>query len=169
MHGTPATSNAPPLLNAWRRLTGALCRPPRHDAPQLVVLALDPHTIANLMIAAFHANWTIRFALSPGDAVALLRKSPSVALVYDWDSHHADWRELCGACRLSGASFHLLARRPPDDLFLAVAGAGGAGVLRKPLNPEQVIAAVGFARNLGAAHPAHPDAAAIPARSAARF
>jgi len=87
MDGTPVTSNAPPLLNAWRRLTGALCRTPRHDAPQLVVLAPDPHTIANLMIAAFHANWTIRFALSPDDAAALLRRSPSVALAYDWDSH----------------------------------------------------------------------------------
>ncbi len=160
MHGTPETSDAPLLLNVWMRLKRAFFPLPPNDGPQLVVLAQGAHTVANLMIAAFHANWTIRFASSPGAAVALLRKYPSVALVYDWDSHQGDWRELCGACLLSGVSFHLLAGMPPDDLFLAVVGAGGSGVLCKPLSPEQLIATIDSARRLAAPHAAHPDAAA---------
>jgi len=133
------------MLNLLTRLKRTLCPPPRNGALQLIVLAHGAHTITTLMIAAFHENWTIRFALSPSDAMALLRKAPSVALVYDWDSHQADWRELCNACAQCGVSFLLAASTPSDDLFLAVAGAGGAGVLWKPFSAEQLIAALGDA------------------------
>src|ERR1017187_1568258 len=129
--------DAPPAPPCWRSgwwpaccpLKGTLRPVHRNGALQLVVLAQGAHTITTLMIAAFHENWTVRFALSPGDAMALLRKAPSVALVYDWDSHEGDWRELCDACVHCGVHFHLVASMPPDDLFLAVAGAGGSGGL----------------------------------------
>ena len=137
---------------------------PRHNALQLVVLAHGAHTTTTAMIAAFHENWTIRFALSPGDAMALLRKAPSAALVYDWESHEAGWRGLCSACVQRGVPFHLVANMPSDDLFLAVAGAGGSGVLWKPFRAEQMIAAIASTRSLAGmapddAHDAERDAA----------
>src|ERR1039458_10322288 len=94
---------------------------------------------------------------SEAEGMALLRKAPSVALVYDWDSHEGDWRELCDACVHCGVHFHLVASMPPDDLFLAVAGAGGSGVLWKPLSAKQMLAAIDSARSLAgtAPHDAH--------------
>ena len=157
MDRTPGTSDTPFFANLLARLKGMLRPVHRNGALQLVVLAQGAHTITPLMIAALHENWTIRFAPSPGDAMALLRKAPSVALVYDWDSHEGDWRELCDACARCGVSFLLIASMPTDDLFLAVAGAGGSGVLWKPLSAKQMLAAIDSARSLAgtAPHNAH--------------
>jgi hypothetical protein len=130
MDRTPGTSDKPFFANLLARLKGMLRPVHRNGALQLVVLAQGAHTITPLMIAALHENWTIRFAPSPGDAMALLRKAPSVALV---------------------------ASMPTDDLFLAVAGAGGSGVLWKPLSAKQMLAAIDSARSLAgtAPHNAH--------------
>ena len=154
-----ATPGTPFLVSMFARLKRVLCPQPRQKALQLVVLARGAHTTTTLMIAAFHENWNIRFALSPCDAMALLRKAPSAALVYDWDSHEAGWQEVCSACVQRGVPFHLVASMPSDDLFLAVAGAGGSGVLWKPLRAEQVIAGISSARSLagGAADDAHDE------------
>jgi len=135
------------------RLRRALCPRPSSNAMKLILLARGEHTVTTLMMAAFHENWSIRFAPTPAAAIALLRKAPDAALVYYWDSHHGEWRELCSACVQCGVPFHLVADMPPDDLFLAVAGAGGAGVLWKPLNEERVIAALALARSLAATAP----------------
>jgi hypothetical protein len=148
MDRTPGIADAPFLVNLLARLKRALCPLPRHNALRLVVLTNGAHTTTTTMIAAFHENWAIRFAVSPGDAMALLRKAPTAALVYDWDLHEGDWRELCSACVQCGIPFHLVANMPSDDLFLAVASAGGSGVLWKPLSADQVIAAIGSARSL---------------------
>ncbi len=148
MKRTPGTSDPSFLVNVLARLKRLLRPLPRNGTLQLVVLARGTHTVTTMMMAAFHENWAIRFALSPGDARALLRKAPSVALICDWDSHAGDWRELCNACVECRVPFHLAAEMPSDDLFLAVAGAGGSGVLWKPLNAKQVVAAVGSTRSL---------------------
>jgi len=144
----PGTSGTPLLVNMLARLKRILCPQPQHNPLQLVVLAHGAHTITTLMIAAFHENWGIRFAISSRDAMTLLRKAPIAALVYDWDSCGGEWHELCTACVQGGVPFHLVAGMPSDDLFLAVAGAGGSGVLWKPLRAEQVIAAISSARSL---------------------
>jgi hypothetical protein len=154
MDRTPGTPDKPFFVKLLARLKGTLRPVHRNGALQLVVLAQGAHSITTLMIAAFHENWTIRFALSPSDAMALLRKAPSIALVYDWDSYEGGWRELCDACAHCGVSFLLVASMPTDDLFLAVAGAGGSGVLWKPLSAKQMIAAIGSARSLAGTAPA---------------
>lgn len=133
------------LLARLKHALGAL---PQHCSPQLVVLAQGGHTITTFMITAFHENWTIRFALSPDAAMALLRKAPSAALVCDWDSHAANWRGLCGVCVQCNVPFYLAATNPSDDLFLAVAAAGGSGVLWKPVSAERIVAAMDSARSL---------------------
>jgi hypothetical protein len=156
MDRTPRDSDTQFLVNLLARLKRVLCPQPRQKALQLVVLARGAHTTTTLMIAAFHENWNIRFALSPCDAMALLRKAPSAALVYDWDSHEAGWQEVCSACVQRGVHFHLVASTPSDDLFLAVAGAGGSGVLWKPLRAEQMIAAIDSARSLAGTAPDDP-------------
>jgi len=141
-------------LNLLAHLKRALCPRPPHAALQVVVLAHGAHTITTLMIAAFHENWTIRYALSPDDAMAFLRNAPSAALICDWDSHTGDWRGLCRACVQCGVPFHLAATWPSDDLFLAVAVAGGSGVLWKPFNAGQIVSAIGSSGSLAGA-PAH--------------
>ena len=156
MDRTPRDSDTQFLVNLLARLKRVLCPQPRQKALQLVVLARGAHTTTTLMIAAFHENWNIRFALSPCDAMALLRKAPSAALVYDWDSHEAGWQEVCSACVQRGVHFHLVASTPSDDLFLAVAGAGGSGGLWKPLRAEQMIAAIDSARSLAGTAPDDP-------------
>lgn len=170
MDRTPGTSDAPFLVKLLVRLKGALHAPRRHNVRQLVVLADGVPTLNTLMIAAFHENWNIRRALSPADATALLRKAPSAALVYDWDSRKGDWRGLCSACVECGVPFHLLATTPSDDLFLAVAAAGGASVLWKPFSSEQIIAAISFASSLDrTAHNDARDAAGDAAMPSARL
>jgi hypothetical protein len=99
------------------------------------------------MIAAFHEDWMIRFAQSPHDAMARLGNGESTVLIYDWDHYPAAWREVCTACSRNSVPFYLVATMPPDDLFLAVAGAGGSGVLWKPLTTEQMTAAIGGRRS----------------------
>jgi hypothetical protein len=128
--------------------------PQARNAGQLVVLAHGVHTMTPLMMAALHENWNIRFAQSSGDAIARIRKAASVALIYDWDSHKSDWHAVCTACVQSGVPFYLVASSPSDDLFLAVAGAGGSGVLWKPLRAEQTVAAIVSVRSLAAPAPA---------------
>jgi hypothetical protein len=124
------------------RLKRAFCASPRPHSLQLVVLANQVNTAIPLLIAAFQQNWSIHFAPSAHHALAQLPRYPAAALVYDWDSWIGDWRELCAACVSSGVPFHLVAGKPPDDLFLAVASAGGSGVLWKPFSSEQIIAAI---------------------------
>jgi len=160
------------LVSLLARLRRALCPLSRHNAPQLVAMAHGSHTVTTLMIAAFHENWNIRFAPSSADAMALLRKAPSAALVYDWDSQEGDWRALCSACVQRGVPFCLVATLPSDDLFLAVAVAGGAGVLWKPFSAEQIVAALGSAQSLAGgavddAHDGQHDAAGRSARGGA--
>jgi len=170
MDRTPGTSDPPFFVSLWTRLKRALSRSPRHNTLQLVALAHGVHTSTTLMMAAFHEHWDIRLALSSVHAMALLRKGPTVALVYDWDSGKGDWRVLCNACVECAVPFHLVATMPSDDLFLAVAVAGGSSVLWKPLGAQQMIAALDSARSLDGmaadhACEAYPDA---PARSATR-
>jgi DNA-binding response OmpR family regulator len=148
MDRTSGIADMPFLENLLARLKRALCPLPRHNALQLVVLTSGAHTTTTVMMAAYHENWAIRFAVSPGDAMALLRKAPTAALVCDWDLHEGDWRGLCSACVRCGVPFHLVANMPSDDLFLAVAGAGGSEVLWKPLSANRVIAAIHSARSL---------------------
>ena len=105
MDRTPRDSDTPFLVSLLARLKRVLCPQPRQKALQLVVLARGAYTTTTLMIAAFHENWNIRFALSPFDAMALLGKAPSAALVYDWDSHEAGWQEVCSACVQRGVPF----------------------------------------------------------------
>ena len=149
MDRTSSTSDTPLRVNLFTRLQRALHPPSRQNARQLVVLADGLLTITTLMVAAFHEDWKIRLAPSPGNAIALLQKASSVALVYDWDSQRGDWRVLCRACVRYGVTFHLVATMPSDDLFLAVAAAGGSSVSWKPLSPEQMITALASGRILG--------------------
>ena len=145
LHRPAAGFEAPdmPFLSKLRaRIQRALQPLPRQNGMRLVVLGRGTRTITTFMIAAFQKNWDLRFALSAGDALALLRQAPQAALVCDWDSQPGDWRELCGACVRQGMPFHLIADMPPDDVFLAVAAAGGSSVLWKPFNADQVIAAM---------------------------
>ena len=167
MDRTPGMSDTPFLVDLLARVKRALYPQPRRNVLQLVVLPHGTPTITTLMIAAFHEKWRIRFALSPRHAMVLLRKGPNVALVYDWDSHSGDWLEMCRACVQCGVPFHLVAEMPSDDLFLAVAGAGGSGVLWKPFNAEQVVAAIGSARSLAGTAP--DDSPIRESRGASRF
>jgi hypothetical protein len=153
VHGTLGRPDGSLLVNLLARLKRALCPVPQRKALQLVVLAARVETTIPLMMAALHEDWNIRFAHSPAGALEMLRKAPSAALVCDWDSHAGDWRGLCNACVQCGTPFHLVAEMPSDDLFLAVAAAGGSGVLWKPLNAEQVTAAIGSARILARTAP----------------
>lgn len=98
------------------------------------------------MIAGFHEDWTVRFVQSPREAIARLRKDPCAALIYDWDYYPGAWREACAACTRYDVPFYLMAQMPSDDLFLAVAVAGGAGVMWKPLSTAQMTAAIGSRR-----------------------
>jgi hypothetical protein len=98
------------------------------------------------MLAAFHRDWDIQFGATVAALMTLLRKAPTAALVYDWDSGEGDWRLLCKDCAQYRVPFYLAATKPPDDLFLAVAGAGGSGVLWKPFSADQIIAAIDSAR-----------------------
>ena len=135
----PGTSETPLRMSLLARLKRALCPLPRHDTVQVVVMAHGVHTVTTLMMAAFHQDWKIRFPVSAGDAMAALRKAPCAAFFYDWDSREGDWRALCSASVERGVPFYLVASSPPDDLFLAVAAAGGSGVLWKPFNSRQIV------------------------------
>jgi hypothetical protein len=138
MERAPRTTGIRFLLSLLARLKHALC-PPRHEALQLVVLTSCVQTIIPLRMAAFQANWAIHFALSLDAATALLRQGGFDALIYDLDSREYDWRTLCRSCVEHGVLFHLVATMPSDDLFLAVVGAGGSGVLWKPLTAERMM------------------------------
>jgi len=81
----------PLLVSLLARLKRELCPRPRHNALQFVALAKGAHTVTTLKIAVFHESWVSRFALSAGDAMAVLHKDPSAALVFDRDSHKGDW------------------------------------------------------------------------------
>ena len=150
MRATPGTRGAWRLAGLARRMKRAWRASSRREALQLVAMTQNAHNITTLMIAAFHENWTIRLALSADDAMALLRKAHSAAVIYDWDSDRNGWRRVCGASVERGMPFYLTAEAPPDDLFLAVACAGGASVLWKPLRAEEVIAVVRAAGNIAA-------------------
>ena len=76
---------------------------------------------------------------------------PVMALMYDTDSHEADWRRLCALAVESGIGFHLIVRAPSDDLFLSVISAGGAGVVAKPVTSDQLASAVHLARSFSEA------------------
>lgn len=130
-----------------------MLRPSIADIPlQIAVLAHGVHTKTAVLSASLHQDWNIRFVQSRASAISLLRSASIEILLYDWDLADGDWRELCSACLRCGAAFQLVTSMPTDDLFLAVAGAGGSDVLRKPFTAEQLISSVRFARSLTEAY-----------------
>lgn len=142
---------AVPGMRAIRARLAHLARRKRgRNSSQLVVLTRSPHAVTALLIAAFHADCILRLAPSARAAIALLRKGRTAAVFFDWDSRESGWRDLCGACVECGVPFHLAAETPSDALFLAVACAGGASVLWKPLRARQVIAAMESTRAITA-------------------
>jgi AmiR/NasT family two-component response regulator len=55
----------------------------------------------------------------------------------------------------------MIARDPSDDLFLEAIGAGGFGILWKPLTSEKLISAIHLARSCAEAHLARAGHAQI--------
>lgn len=127
---------------------------PRRDATELIVLSQGLYMLTSFMIAAFRENWTIRFAQSHQEAVARVESGAHALMIHDWDHFPNAWREVCAACARNTVPFYLVATAPPDDLFLAVAVAGGTDVWWKPLTTERMIEAIRGAR--GACPVQHP-------------
>ncbi|HWB99048.1 MAG TPA: hypothetical protein VG672_20205 [Bryobacteraceae bacterium] len=96
----------------------------------------------------FREEWQCVIATSLDQAVRLLDRSPVETLIYDLDSGEGDWHKLCARAVDAGIAFQLIATSPDEDLFFSVLGAGGAGVLAKPVTSEQLAAAIRFCRGL---------------------
>ena len=129
-----------PLAKLPARLKQALFPVRKDTLPPLVAVG-GLRIVVPRMMAGFREKFHLCVVPSPAHALALLRKTAIAAVVHDWDAH-PNWRELCGACVARDVPFCLAANAPTDDLFLAVAAAGGACVLWKPLDSDAIVTAV---------------------------
>jgi hypothetical protein len=141
-------SSASRIYNELRRASSLPLSVSDHRVLRIVAVTHGPHTRVAIRIAALREGWQLRFVQSPKDALELLGRIPVDILVYDWGSDKRDWHELCEGCVKQGVCFQLVANMATDDLFLSAIGAGGLGVLCKPLTSECMITAMRFARSL---------------------
>lgn len=116
--------------------------------PLILALTHSPHTKIALRVSMFREEWQCVIATSLEQALRLLDRYPIETLIYDLDCGEGDWHSLCIRAVRDGIGFQLVASAPDDDLFFAVLGAGGAGVLPKPVTTEQLVAAIHFSQSL---------------------
>lgn len=157
------------MIGAASRTIGLIARDVRnssvpassHYTLRVVTISSGPHTKAALRTAALHEDWHLLLAFSSEDARKLLRRLAVDILVYDYDTGGGDWRKLCSECVDRRVAFQMIARDPSDDLFLEAIGAGGFGILWKPLTSEKLISAIHLARSCAEAHLARAGHAQI--------
>ncbi|SRR5579885_3653143 len=143
------------IRKTLRRFRKCGAVPGRDVAPWIVALTHSPHTKLALRVSVFREEWHYNIATSLEDALRLLDRNPVDALLYDLDFGEGDWRALCRLAIQRGIGFQLIATAPDDDLFLDILAAGGAGVLFKPVTPDQLISSIAFARTLAEATLTH--------------
>ncbi|SRR5581483_1332143 len=131
----------------WKR-----CRLARKHKPLILVLTHSPQAKLAVRLAFLQEDWDYVITTCLGDTLKVLEKSRVETVIYDMDSGEAQWHDLCRAVVAGGACFYLIADVPNDDLFLSVIGAGGSGVLWKPVTSEQFVGAMHLARTVADEH-----------------
>lgn len=109
---------------------------------RLIVVTRSQETRIAVWAAGLRKLWQIELVGSADHARKVLTESTVDVLLFDIDTAGDDWRVLCQDSVRRGVGFQLLAKAPSDELFLAAIGAGGLGVLWKPITSEKIVSAM---------------------------